>query len=60
MLLNYCKYSKFMSDTEYTFKDIEKAPKNSHFSESGVFVKEDDQDWGSSGIYDIQAQADVE
>ena len=60
MLLNYCKYSKFMSDIKHTFKDIEKTPKNSQFSESGIFVKEDDQDWGSSGMHDIQAQADVE
>ena len=60
MLLNYCKYSKFMSSTKYAFKDIEKTHKNSQFSESGIFVKEDDQDWGSSGIYDMQVRADVE
>ena len=29
-------------------KNIEKAEKNSQFSEGGVFVREDDQDWGSS------------
>ena len=30
------------------------------FSDGGLYVKEDDQDWGSSGIYDMQVRADVE
>tara|TARA_B100001245_G_C22631124_1_gene310862 strand:+ start:82 stop:231 length:150 start_codon:yes stop_codon:yes gene_type:complete len=49
-----------MSNIKYALKDIEKTHKNSQFSESGIFVKEDDQDWGSSGIYDMQVRADVE
>ena len=32
--------------------------KNSQFLESGIFVKEDDQDWGSSGMNDIQSDAE--
>ena len=36
-------------------KNIEKAEKNSQLSEGGVFVREDDQDWGSSGMNDIQS-----
>ena len=28
--------------------------KNSQFSERGLYVKEDDQDWGSAGLNDIQ------
>ena len=28
--------------------------KNRQFSESGLYVKEDDQDWGSAGMNDIQ------
>ena len=35
-------------------KNIEKAEKNSQFSEGGVFVREDDQDWGSSGMNNVQ------
>ena len=27
---------------------------NSQFSERGLYVKEDDQDWGSAGMNDIQ------
>ena len=32
-------------------------PKNepkSQFAETGLYVREDDQDWGSSGMNDIQ------
>jgi len=29
------------------------------FSQSGLYVKEDDQDWGSSGMNDIQKQPDI-
>jgi len=29
------------------------------FSESGLYIKEDDQDWGSAGMNDIQNQSDV-
>ena len=28
--------------------------KNSQFSERGLYVKEDDQDWGSAGMNDVQ------
>ena len=49
-----------MSESKYIHRNKEKTEKNKQFSESGIFVKEDDQDWGSSGMYDIQAQADKE
>jgi len=49
-----------MNDSKNAYKSVEKAEKYSQFSESGVFVKEDDQDWGSSGMYDIQAQVGKE
>ena len=32
----------------------EKNQKNTQFSEGGLYVKEDDQDWGSAGMNDIQ------
>jgi len=31
-----------------------KTDDKNQFSESGIFVREDDQDWGSSGMNDIQ------
>ena len=36
-------------------------PKNqqiNQFSERGLYVKEDDQDWGSSGMNDIQKDSE--
>ena len=35
-----------------------KEPKNSQFSESGIYIKEDDQDWGSSGMNNIQSDSE--
>ena len=35
-------------------KNIEKSQQNSQFSQKTVYVREDDQDWGSSGMNDIQ------
>ena len=32
----------------------EKAQQNSQFSEHGVYVREDDQDWGSAGMNNIE------
>tara|TARA_B100001179_G_scaffold165067_1_gene121372 strand:- start:430 stop:600 length:171 start_codon:yes stop_codon:yes gene_type:complete len=37
----------------------EKVNVHSQFSESGVFVREDDQDWGSSGMNDIEQKSDL-
>ena len=36
-------------------------PKNeqtNQFSEKGLYVREDDQDWGSSGMNDIQQDSE--
>mgnify|MGYP006198431267 CR=1 FL=1 len=38
--------------------EIKKEQAN-QFSERGLYVKEDDQDWGSSGMNDIQKQSDI-
>ena len=39
-------------------KDIEKSKQSSQFSQGAVFVREDDQDWGSSGMNDIQTDSE--
>tara|TARA_Y100001947_G_C10114485_1_gene208565 strand:+ start:51 stop:179 length:129 start_codon:yes stop_codon:yes gene_type:complete len=31
-----------------------KHPKSSQFSQKGLYVNDDDQDWGSAGMNDIQ------
>ena len=36
----------------------EKDQQTSQFSEKGLYVKEDDQDWGSAGMNDIQKDSE--
>ena len=50
----FCKYSKCMNDLLNPEKNVEKSQQNSQFSQKGIYVREDDQDWGSSGMNDIQ------
>jgi len=38
---------------------VEKDQQNSQFSESGLYVREDDQDWGSAGMNDVQQDSDI-
>ena len=35
-----------------------KSIENSQFSEKGLYVREDDQDWGSAGMNDIQKNSE--
>ena len=50
----FCKYSKCMNDLLDPEKNIEKSQQNSQFSHKAVYVREDDQDWGSAGMNNIQ------
>jgi len=34
-----------------------KAQQNSQFSEHGVYVREDDQDWGSAGMNNVEEES---
>ena len=36
-----------------------KDKQNSQFSEGGLYVLEDDQDWGSAGMNDVQQDSDI-
>ena len=38
-------------------KDVKKTEESSQFSEGGIFVREDDQDWGSSGMNNIEEES---
>ena len=49
-----CKYSKVMNNLFNPEKDIEKSQQNSQITQKTVYVREDDQDWGSAGMNDIQ------
>ena len=35
-----------------------KSQENNQFSEGGLYVKEDDQDWGSAGMNNIQKDSE--
>ena len=39
-------------------KKIDESQQNSQFSHKAVYVREDDQDWGSSGMNDIQTTSE--
>ena len=55
----FCKYSKFMNDLLNSEKNVEKkSQQNGQFSQRGIYVREDDQDWGSSGMNDIQPDSE--
>ena len=40
-------------------KHVENDQQNSQFSESGLYIREDDQDWGSAGMNDIKQEFDI-
>ena len=56
--MNFCKYSKYMNDLLNPKKSAENQL-NNQFSERGLYVREDDQDWGSAGMNDVQ-QKDIQ
>ena len=43
-----------MNDLPDPNKRPVKDKQNSQFSEGGMYVREDDQDWGSAGMNDVQ------
>ena len=55
----FCKYSKYMNDLLDPNKNPVKDKQNTQFSEGGLYVREDDQDWGSAGMNDIQYESDI-
>ena len=47
-----------MNDIVDPEKNIEKSGQDSQFSQKSVYVRDDDQDWGSSGMNDIQTDSE--
>ena len=47
-----------MNDLLNPEKNTEKSLQNSQSSHKAVYVREDDQDWGSSGMNDIQTTSE--
>ena len=48
-----------MNDLLDPNKNPVKDKQNSQYSEGGLYVREDDQDWGSAGMYDVQQDSDI-
>ena len=48
----------FMSN-KIEVKSTNKLTIHSQFSEKGLYVKEDDQDWGSAGMDDVQKESEL-
>ena len=46
-----------MSD-KFEPKSTDKLIMHSQFSERGLYVREDDQDWGSAGMNDVQKDSE--
>ena len=55
----FCKYSQGMSSILGPKGQVEEDQQKSQFSESGLYVREDDQDWGSAGMNDIKQEFDI-
>ena len=53
-----CKYGKGMNNSLDPKKATEGQQK-SQFSEGGLYIREDDRDWGSSGMNDIKQEFDI-
>ena len=48
-----------MNDLLDPNKNSVKDKQDSQFSEGGLYVREDDQDWGSAGMNDVQQDSDI-
>ena len=55
----FSKYSKYMDNLLEPNKNLTKDKQNSEFSEGGMYVREDDQDWGSAGMNNVQQDIDI-
>ena len=47
-----------MNDLRDPEKNNEKEQQNRQFYQKSVYVRDDDQDWGSSGMNDIQTDSE--
>ena len=48
-----------MNDLPKPNKYADKNQQDRQFSEGGLYVREDDQDWGSAGMNNIQQESDI-
>ena len=54
IIVNTVNFMNDLSDPKNSTWLTEKSQQINKFSEKGLYVREDDQDWGSAGMDDIQ------
>ena len=54
IIVNTVNFMNDFLDSKISTSLTEKSQQISKFSEKGLYVREDDQDWGSAGMDDIQ------
>ena len=54
IIVNTVNFMNDLLDPKISTSLTEKSQQISKFSEKGLYVREDDQDWGSAGMDDIQ------
>jgi len=54
IIVNTVNFMNDLSDPKNSNWLTEKSQQVSKFSEKGLYVREDDQDWGSAGMDNIQ------
>ena len=54
IIVNTVNFMNDLSDPKNSTWLTEKRQQINKFSEKGLYVREDDQDWGSAGMDDIQ------
>ena len=54
LFVNIVNFMNDLVDPKHSSRLAEENQKNTQFSEGGLYIKEDDQDWGSAGMNDIQ------
>ena len=54
LFVNIVNFMNDLVDPKNSSRLVIENQKNEQFSDRGLYVKEDDQDWGSAGMNDIQ------
>mgnify|MGYP001216495362 CR=1 FL=1 len=59
LFVNIVNFMNDLVDPKNSSKIAAENQKRIQFSDGGLYVKEDDQDWGSAGMNDIQGIQEV-
>ena len=54
LFVNIVNFMNDLVDPKNSSRLVIENQKNEQFSDRGLYIKEDDQDWGSAGMNDIQ------